>query len=54
MAAEATLNGEVFGRYGKTGRGTGEFWTPWGIATSPDGRILVADTGNRRIVELSL
>ncbi|MFO1093920.1 MAG: ATP-binding cassette domain-containing protein [Planctomycetaceae bacterium] len=51
---QATLTGDVFGRYGKTGRGAAEFWTPWGVATSPDGRILVADTGNRRIVELTL
>ena len=48
-----TLNGEALGRYGETGRGVGQFWTPWGIAVASDGRIYVADTGNRRIVELS-
>ena len=47
-------NGEVVGRYGRTGRGAAEFWTPWGLAIAPDGRIVVADTGNRRIVELAL
>ncbi|MBL8850629.1 MAG: ATP-binding cassette domain-containing protein [Planctomycetaceae bacterium] len=52
--SQVTLTGEMRGRYGRTGRGTGEFWTPWGLATTPDGRIVVADTGNRRIVELSL
>lgn len=50
---QMSLTGEVLGRYGATGRGTGEFWTPWGLAVAPDGRIAVADTGNRRIVELS-
>src|SRR5690606_23168393 len=51
--AQATLTGDVQGRYGRTGRGTGEFWTPWGLTQSADGRIIVADTGNRRIVELT-
>jgi DNA-binding beta-propeller fold protein YncE len=50
---QLTPEGEVLGRYGKTGRGTDEFWTPWGLAIAPDGRIVVADTGNRRIVELT-
>jgi len=52
--SQMTLAGEMQGRYGTTGRGAGEFWTPWGLASTPDGRIVVADTGNRRIVELSL
>jgi ABC-type multidrug transport system ATPase subunit len=50
---QLTLEGKVLGRYGETGRGVGQFWTPWGLAVMSDGRILVADTGNRRIVELS-
>ena len=49
-----TLTGEVVGRYGTTGRGEGQFWTPWGIAATNEGRLVVADTGNRRIVELAL
>lgn len=49
-----TLAGEVVGRYGTTGRGEGQFWTPWGIAATNEGRLVVADTGNRRIVELAL
>lgn len=51
--AQATQTGELQGRYGRTGRGTGEFWTPWGLTQAADGRIIVADTGNRRIVELT-
>ncbi len=49
-----TLDGTVLGRYGSTGRGEGEFWTPWGLAATEEGRLVVADTGNRRIVELAL
>jgi DNA-binding beta-propeller fold protein YncE len=39
-------------RFGRSGRGSGEFLTPWGLAVTPAGHILVADTGNKRIVEL--
>ena len=34
------------------GSGMGHFRTPWGIAVDSDGRLLVADTGNRRIAVL--
>jgi sugar lactone lactonase YvrE len=47
-----TLEGELVGHFGTTGRGENQFWTPWGVAVDSDGRILIADTGNRRIVEL--
>ena len=47
-----TPEGQIVGHFGSTGRGENEFWTPWGVAVDNDGRILVADTGNRRIVEL--
>jgi iron(III) transport system ATP-binding protein len=47
-----SLEGKVLGRYGREGRDVGEFWTPWGIAVSREGKIAVADTGNRRVVEL--
>lgn len=46
------IDGNASGTYGSTGHGIGEFSTPWGIAVHSDGRILVADTGNRRLVEL--
>ncbi len=49
-----SLDGELLGRYGQEGHGEGEFWTPWGIAVSQNGKIAVADTGNRRVVELQM
>jgi sugar lactone lactonase YvrE len=45
-------DGSVLGRCGQPGRDLGDFDTPWGMARQDDGRILVADTGNRRLVEL--
>ena len=48
------LNGQVLGRFGTTGTSEGQFSTPWGIAVDKSGRVVVADTGNRRIVELKL
>ena len=47
------LEGKLAGRYGREGRSNGQFWTPWGLAVDSRGRIAVADTGNRRIVELT-
>jgi iron(III) transport system ATP-binding protein len=46
------LNGRILGRYGTTGTGLGQFATPWGIAVDSQKRVYVADTGNRRVVEL--
>lgn len=47
-----TLDGQLVGRFGQAGMGEGQFRTPWGIAADPRGHVWVADTGNRRIVEL--
>jgi len=47
-----TEDGTFVGRFGHPGRGDGEFFNPWGLTVLSDGRILVADTGNHRIVEL--
>lgn len=47
-----TLEGRLIGRYGTSGSDVGQFATPWSLAVDGAGRILVADTGNRRIVEL--
>ena len=46
------LDGHLLGRYGTTGSALGQFATPWGLAVTHDGRVIVADTGNRRLVEL--
>ena len=42
----------LLGRFGTPGRGEGEFSTPWGIDVNSKGTVLVADTDNRRVVEL--
>jgi ABC-type multidrug transport system ATPase subunit/sugar lactone lactonase YvrE len=44
--------GRLLGRYGTTGPGEGQFSTPWGIAVDRQSRLYIADTGNRRLVEL--
>lgn len=43
---------KLLGRFGAPGRGEGQFTTPWGIDVNSKGTVLVADTDNRRIVEL--
>lgn len=48
------LDGRLLGRYGSIGSSLGQFATPWGIAVDAQRRIYVADTGNRRVVELQL
>ena len=50
--SRVSLDGKLLGRFGSAGSGEGEFATPWGIAVDSKMRIRVADTGNRRIVEL--
>ncbi len=42
----------TLGLYGGEGSGTGELLSPHGIAADPEGLVLVADTGNGRIVIL--
>lgn len=49
-----SAKGEVLGRFGSVGTADNQFSTPWGIAVDAEGRVMVADTGNRRIVELKL
>lgn len=48
------LDGRLLGRFGAAGRGIGQFSTPWGIGIPAADRhgVIVADTGNRRLVEL--
>jgi len=47
-----TVEGQTLGVFGSSGGGSGQFSTPWGIAVAADGRVIVCDTGNRRLVEL--
>jgi sugar lactone lactonase YvrE len=46
-------DGRLVGTFGSPGYGDGQFRTPWGLAAD-ESRILVADTGNSRIVEIDL
>ncbi|MBM82565.1 MAG: hypothetical protein CMJ78_18530 [Planctomycetaceae bacterium] len=46
--------GRLLGRFGSTGGDSGQFLTPWGLTIDTKHRVWVADTGNRRIVELEL
>ncbi|WP_145073834.1 6-bladed beta-propeller [Poriferisphaera corsica] len=48
------FDGEVKGYYGEPGSKLGEFRTPWGIGVDSRGKLRVADTENRRIVEVVL
>lgn len=48
------LSGQLLGRFGSTGRGSGQFTTPWGLAVDRNSRVYVADTGNRRLVQVKL
>ncbi len=47
------LDGTIVGRYGHPGRGLDQFYQPWDLTILSDGRILIADTGNHRLVELT-
>lgn len=47
------LQGNVLGRFGKTGMQQGEFLTPWGLTVNSKDQVFVADTGNRLIVKLT-
>jgi len=49
-----SLDGKVLGRFGEPGTGSGQFRRPWGIAVDSKMRVRIADTENRRIVELRL
>jgi iron(III) transport system ATP-binding protein len=46
-------DGTIIGRYGRPSRQLDGFLTPWAVTVLKDGRILVADTGNHRLVELT-
>ena len=42
-------SGRLLLNWGEAGTEAGEFWLPNGIVISPENRIYVADTYNRRI-----
>jgi len=46
------LAGNIWGQSGSVGGGGGRFKTPWGLTVDQRGVVYVADTGNRRIVQL--
>lgn len=50
----AEPHGSIIAQYGQEGRGHNELWTPWALTVSEDNRVFIADTGNRRIVQLTL
>jgi hypothetical protein len=45
-------DGRFTGSFGQSGRGDGEFATPWALIGDGKGTMWVCDTGNRRLVEL--
>jgi ABC-type sulfate/molybdate transport systems ATPase subunit/sugar lactone lactonase YvrE len=47
-------DGMLLGRYGQSGAGSGQLSRPWGLCVDGMGRVLVADTDNRRIVRWEL
>ena len=49
---ELTKAGQVLSRWGESGSAKGQLATPWGLAMNGKGHIVVADTGNRRLVEI--
>jgi len=46
------LAGNLLGQSGSEGGAVGRFKTPWGLTVDAGGVVYVADTGNRRIVQL--
>jgi ABC-type Fe3+/spermidine/putrescine transport system ATPase subunit/sugar lactone lactonase YvrE len=52
---EMDLSGKIIATFGHTGRGgANQFMTPWSLTITPDHKLRIMDTGNRRIVELEL
>ncbi len=47
-------SGELVARWGSAGGGEEQLATPWGIAVDQQNRVWIADTRNRRLVELVL
>jgi len=43
-------DGRLLGRYGHSGDGAGQLSRPWGLGVDDRGRVLIADTDNRRVI----
>lgn len=46
--------GNILGKFGSSGKGTGQFKKPAGVSVGADGSIIVADTGNARVMRVEL
>lgn len=51
---ELSPDGFVLGGFGTSGKGKGQFKKPQGISVTPDGTVLVVDTGNKRLQRVRL
>ena len=51
---QCSRQGEMIGVYGRQGSGSGQFHTPWGVTVDSRGHLRVADTGNRRLVAITV
>ena len=51
---KVNVKSRVLATFGSEGDGRGQFKTPTGLASSPEGKIMVADTGNKRIQILNV
>jgi iron(III) transport system ATP-binding protein len=50
--SRVSADGALLGTFGSAGMGEGQFAGPWGLAIDSRMRLRVADTGNRRMVDL--
>jgi sugar lactone lactonase YvrE len=46
--------GQILGKFGSSGKGSGQFKKPQGVAVAPDGSVIIADTGNARLMRVEL
>jgi iron(III) transport system ATP-binding protein len=52
--SRVSLDGALLGTFGSPGAGERQFASPWGLAVDRKMRLWVADTGNRRMVDIQL